>query len=585
MYSFADRTQRIASAELLSLDGYETNLRKSLSQIREHFSDKVFGSVIVISDGLFNTGGNPLIAAKTFDCPFLTIPIGDTIQRQDVVIGNVFYNEKAVTHAVNVVKAEIRAWEFPEERIRVRLMRETVPIAERIASGVESEISFEVQEDEPATIHYSLVAESLPGEITYENNREDFLIDYFENKVNILYISSGPGYDNALLVDVLRRIKNYGVTIRTQKSSSDFYEGNIDYKSFNELSAIILRGFPSTATSSELISSIAAKVREFNIPLIFLAGKETDYSKLDKFGDLIPFTVEAPAGEQSVSLQNASNQGPIPAGIYSEISSAPPVLRNVSSVVQKPETEVLMIDKISREPMLIARSSGRQKAAAFMGYGLWKWRLNSKKSYKSTLEKFVLELINMSLSKERKLKIEVIPKRKVFDYGEDAIFSAEVYDNNFNLVRNATVKAKIVSGQKVIKDGLVFSPQENKYSLNAGRLVTGDYRIIAEAEVDGAFYARDEVRFLSDTTRLEFKVTKSNFENLRLLSGNTGGRLFAEGVLVDSIDNLTKSIKEKEKMEIFRYANFNLWENKYLLITAIVLFALEWVLRKRNNLP
>jgi hypothetical protein len=583
VYTFSEGA---AAAEMnleLKSDGFETNLKNSLDNVREELPDRVFGTVTIVSDGIFNAGGNPLYTARTFDCPFLTIPVGDTAQRNDVVISNVFYNDKALTDAVNVVKVELNSYGFQQEKIKVSLMREGSLIAEGFTEGNEGEVTFELRETEPGTVRYSVFAADLPGEITFKNNKEDFLIKYLENKVNILYISAGPGYDNAAITDVLNRIKNYSVTIRTQKSGNDFYEGSIDYKLFSELSAVLLRGFPSLATSPELVSTLAAKVKEFNVPLVFMADKATDYRKIDRFGELIPFSVAGPGGEQSTSLQSTGSEGA--KGIFDQISSAPTIFRNVSSVIQKPGTEVLLIDKISREPVLITRFTPGHKAAAFLGYGLWNWRLNSRADYERILEKFIVELINVSLTKERKSRFIVTPSKKIFDYSEDVTFTAEIYDDNFNSIRDGVIKAKIISGQKVVKDGLLFSPAENKYWLNAGRLGYGDYRIAAESEVGGTFYAKDEARFLADTNRLEFKVTKSNFESLRLLSDNTGGKLLTGEAANDSIDNFLTTHRKREYAELKKFVNFNLWENKYFLLTAILLFAAEWVLRKRNNLP
>lgn len=583
VYPFSSEAQEVETSFDLQFDGFETNLTNSLANVREQFPDRVFGTVTVVSDGIFNAGGNPLYTARTFDCPFLAIPVGDTAQRNDVVISNVFYNAKALTDAVNVVTVELNSYGFPREKIKVSLMREGSLIAEGFTKGREGEVTFGLRETEPGTVRYSVLAEELPGEITFKNNKQDFLIKYLENKVNILYISAGPGYDNAAITDVLKRIKNYSVTIRTQKSGNDFYEGSIDYKSFNELSAILLRGFPSSAATPELVSTLAAKVKEFNVPLIFMADKATDYRKLDQFGELIPFSVGGPGGEQRTYLQ--STGGETAKGIFDEISSAPIVFRNISSVIQKPGTEVLLIDKTSREPMLITRFTAVHKAAAFLGYGLWKWRLNSKADYERILEKFIVELINVPLTKERKSRFTVTPSKNIFDYSEDATFAAEIYDDNFNPIRDGVIKAKIISGQKVVKDGLPFSPAENKYWLNAGRMGYGDYKIVAESEVGGIYYARDEARFLSDTNGLEFKVTKSNFESLRLLSDNTGGKLYTGEAANDSIANFLTAHRKRESAELKRFENFNLWENRYFLLTAILLFAVEWVLRKRNNLP
>src|SRR4030095_14407822 len=77
-------------------NGYETDLSEALKTIKSSFPDRQFYSVTIISDGIFNSGGNPLYEAKTFQAPFITLSIGDSIQQKDIVASNVLYNEKRV---------------------------------------------------------------------------------------------------------------------------------------------------------------------------------------------------------------------------------------------------------------------------------------------------------------------------------------------------------------------------------------------------------------------------------------------------------------------------------------------------------
>lgn len=590
-YSFsvsANPPKKIEKPDSLYSDGFETNLSSALENVRKEFPEDIFNSFTIISDGNFNSGGNPLYTAKTFQCPFITLGIGDTIQEKDIAIENILYNKKAFTGTLNKINVQIKAYGYMNESVNFSLIREGKVIAVKTinidADNWTGEITFNIEESDPGTIRYRVAADSKPKEFTYKNNYSDFLINYLQNKINILYISDGPGYDNAVMTNILKRIKNYNITIKTVKSSNDFYEGPLDFQTFGELSAVFLHGFPPHQFSTEIITSLSEKIKTFNIPLIFFSGKNTDYKKLDIFSDLIPFTIKNLSSEETVNLQGTGRQGETYENIFKEMSSSPPVFIGVS-VIQKGGSEVLLTSKTSSEPVLITRNNPNNKSAAFLGYGFWKWRLNSKQNYEPLLEKFLLEIINMSLIKDKKSKLVVIPEKDIFDYSEDLKFTAEVYDENFNPIKNTLVKAKIFSGQNIIRSDLIFSMSENKYYLNAGKLQTGDYVIKAEAELNGNFYVNDEARFLSDTLNDEYKVTRSNFENLRLLADNTQGRFFTF-TNTDSINNYLNSIRGiKEELQLSRYIHFNLWENRYVLLFVILLFSIEWIIRKRNNIP
>jgi hypothetical protein len=94
-----------------------------------------------------------------------------------------------------------------------------------------------------------------------------------------------------------------------------------------------------------------------------------------------------------------------------------------------------------------------------------------------------------------------------------------------------------------------------------------------------------KLRFL-DTVNTEYLITKSNYGNLRELSDNTGGSFFNTS---SEMNNIAEKIINIQKSENFTAQEtkhrFNLWENKYVLFIIIILFSVEWVMRKRNNIP
>ena len=591
LFSSSNSLKDLKYIDSLNPDGFETNVLSALENLRNRFPETIFKSVAIISDGVFNSGGTPIYIAKTFQCPFITIGIGDTAQQKDVVINKVSYNEKAFTEANVKINTEIKAYGLINEKLNISLVREgtivSVKTANITSNNWSSDVSFDIRESEPGTVKYRVLVENKPGEITYNNNHFDFFTKYLQNKINLLCITGGPGYDNGLLTTILKRIKNHNVTIKTAKSNNDFYEGPVDFKSFGDLSVLLLLGFPTSQFNSEIISSIAQKVKTLNIPLVFFASKNTAYSKLEQFDELVPFTVSKPSAvELAVALQATDKMNESKQSLSNEVASAPALFQNTGGIIQKAGSEVSLINRNSGDPVLITRNTAKNKSTAFLAYGFWKWRLNPKIDYERLTERILLEIINMTLMKDKKSKLVVIPDKDIFDYSEDSKFTAELYDENYNNIKNGVIKAKIVSGQNIIRNDLMFTNIDNKFHLNAGRLGTGNYKIVTEADVNGSFYASDEERFACDTLNTEFKITKSNFENLQLLSQNTNGRFFSAYEDFDTVNNYVRSLTDKkQRTQISRYVHFNLWENKYMLLLAILLFSIEWVIRKRANIP
>ena len=590
VFTFSNSVSTPGSVDSFSSTGFETDLASSLKNIKNNFPDRTFNTVTVISDGIFNTGGNPLYEAKTFQAPFITFSVGDTLQQKDVALSNVLYNDKGFTNISTKIKAIVNAYEYANTTLNVNLLRERQIISTKTintVSGVQNyEAEFDITESNPGKIKYRIETENKTGELTYKNNYNDFFITFADNKINILVVSGGPSYDNELLTGIIKRINNYNVTIKTAKSPNDFYEGGIDYKSFAELSAVFLLNYPTSQSSANIINDIASNVKTFKVPVIFFAGKNSDYQKLNVLDEVLPFNIGRPgSGESMMNIQTVASEDN-PLSKITELNSATQIFRNVSGIQPKSGSLTLATDKLSGEPIIMTRTSGNYKSTAFLAYGLWRLRLNSGTNAEKTVEKLLIETINLTLQKEKRTKFKVYPAKDLFDYTEQVKIIAEVFDENYIPTRNAKATGKILRNDGSKQADLNFTIEENKYIAYSNPLVNGDYTIEADAELNGGFYARDNSRFFVDSLNTEYLITKTNSGALRELSENTGGRYIPSenSGTISSVIGETKNTNIMESnLNITR--RFNLWENKYMLALIILLFSVEWVMRKRNNIP
>ncbi len=582
----------INEPDSIKFNGANTNLSESLNRLLTYYPERNFNSVTVISDGIFNSGGNPLYQARLFYAPLITIGVGDTAQKKDAVLSSVYYEENAFTETNNLIKAYIRTFDLKNEVLEINLVREGNVIQTKTiqVSGItqSDEVDFDVTEQKSGIVKYSIDISNIPGELNYENNRQQFLISYIDNKTNLLLISSGPGYDNSAIADILKRINNYNLTVRTIKNQNEFYEGTLDFKPFGGLSAIFLLGFPISQFSSEITSNIASKITEFKIPVIFFAQKNTDYKKLEIFGESVPFTITGGIGsEKEFNPQVVALSENGFSKIEQDINSTPQIFCNVSGIVPKAGTTTLMTDKTNGEPVFIMRKTENTNSSAFLGYGLWRWDLNQKAAHEKTLESFIVQTVNQSLLHDKKAKFKIYAEKNVFDYTENIRLNAEVFDDEYKPTRNAKVTAKILSNGNKVMDNIVLTPNNNKYSASIHPMPAGDYTIEAEADINNNYYAGDNSRFLVDSLNTEYLRTASDYESLRELADKTGGEFFRINEngsdIVNRINELSNTGLDKQLIR--KKENFNLWENKYVLLLIIFLFSAEWVIKKRNNIP
>ena len=590
IFGFSGDVTELSNTDSVSFAGFNTDLAASLRSLKERYPDGSYSTVTVISDGIFTDGGNPLYEAQKFAAPFVVFPVGDTAVKKDVVIKKVAANEKAFTGTAVKIKAYLNIFRSDPAVINIKLLREGIEIRSQQVNTLPGlnnyEADFDVTETAPGKIRYTILAEVLPDELTYKNNKSDIYITYIDNKVNILVISGGPGYDNEFTGSVLKRIGNYNITYRTQKSAGEFYEGPIDTRQFAELSTLFLLNFPTSVTSAALVSDIANNTKQFNVPVIFFAGKNTDYQKLGSFDELVPFSVSRPnSGESTLRLQPV---GGMDNGLdkIQGLGAANEIFKNISGIMPKPGSITLATDRATGEPMIINRVSGLSRSSAFLGYGLWRWKLNPGSNAEKTLEAMLIEMINMTLQKEKRTKLRVYPAKDIFDYTEKIKIFAEVYDENYLLTRNAKLTGKVTRKDGTSAGELKFTPVENKFIAELPSLPANDYYIECDAEYNGTYWAKDYNRFLSDTLNTEYLETLPNHDLLSLLASKTGGTVLN----ADSIREYSSVLKRiKEGLAIperpQKYLRFDLWGNKYYLMLVILLFSIEWILRKRNNIP
>ena len=76
-------------------NGLQTNYSNLFDDLESRFTGRNVSAIILVSDGLYNMGENPIFKSNTSKFPIFTIALGDTIQQKDLLIKDVQYNEIA----------------------------------------------------------------------------------------------------------------------------------------------------------------------------------------------------------------------------------------------------------------------------------------------------------------------------------------------------------------------------------------------------------------------------------------------------------------------------------------------------------
>ena len=105
----------------LALNAFRTNIAQALASTEERLRDDNLRAVMLVSDGRYNTGRNPLYVSERYPVPVFTAVVGDTLRRQDIRVQRVLTNEVAYVGAELPIEVGIRAEGMGGHRITVSL--------------------------------------------------------------------------------------------------------------------------------------------------------------------------------------------------------------------------------------------------------------------------------------------------------------------------------------------------------------------------------------------------------------------------------------------------------------------------------
>ena len=208
--TLGDETTDIAGA-LLAL-GHE----------RERFNIR---AVIMLSDGMYTEGENPVYRAVALGIPVFTVGVGDTAQQKDVLVSRITANDVVYAGTTAPVDVVIKSSGYGGEKAEVtlhdgtRLLDRAVVVLPAGTAEVSARLSYTPEGE--GTRHYTVRVSSLPGELTTANNRRLFGVKVLRSTMRVLILAAGPGPDLSVIRWTLAEDPNISVRALTQKVGGD----------------------------------------------------------------------------------------------------------------------------------------------------------------------------------------------------------------------------------------------------------------------------------------------------------------------------------------------------------------------------
>lgn len=605
-YEFSDEAKQINNFtfDSLNLKGSSTDISKAIRAVNGIAEATNTRAILLLSDGAFNTGNNPIFDAENFAKPIYTIGIGDTIDPKDVAITSILTNEIAYIDNLVPVTVNFHSVGYNNKEVKVALLDNGQKISEQIFNLNSERTSytaiFEYNPKIEGIRKLTATISKLEGEITERNNVHSEYVKVLKNSRAVAIFAGYPSADFAFIKRTLQDEKGVEIMEFVQKQGAEFYQTPTQQQ-LNKADVFIFCGFPINSTPQNVLSMLNTELNK-DKPLFFIAGLATDYNKLKTFADFLPFQVvnsrqQEFAVSPLINVEALANPLLRVKGTDEDINfwnKLPPIFRTETFVKVKPESEILSTMKVNnvelKEPLIMTRDFQGKKSIAVMGYGLYRWKMlgyasnavNAKADIPDLFEILIDNAFRWLSVRERSKQVNIRTTKRHYSLGEKIEFIGEIYDASYVALDGANIKIELGSVENK-RDIILNSIGNGRYYGIVEGLSKGDYNFTAVATLGSRNLGNDNGRFNIGELSIEYQNLRQNSALLRTISERTNGQYFEANELSKLVDVIKNNNNFTER-PVTHQSEFHLWNWLGFLVLAIMLFAIEWLIRKRTGL-
>lgn len=559
-----------------------TDMSPLLQKVKDQFEGRNIGAIILATDGIFNRGENPAAEILRLHVPVYSIGLGDTSVQKDLILNQVDFNDIVFSGDSFPIQASVTAHNLDGKDIIAYLKQGNQILDKKVirVKGPDAHffIPFFRTESKPGNYPFKVELESPSGESNSRNNVKSLLVHVLKSQQNILLLTSISHPDISAIKQALQNSHNkVSVHFTNEK---DF--GNID-----SYSCLILYQIPSVH-GEKLEPDLSRKLK--NLPVLRIAGLQTRASNSD--GDLgnLPFFSRMVPIQSRVDILNTNFQFFTLKDSLKDLIPGFPPLDCPFSINQFYSPEKVLVNSVkagtldqNKSPLILLDDRGDHKNAWILGEGIWKWRTYefAKTGHHNLVDDLLAKIISFLTVVEDKSRFRIMSPKTIWEENEPINLEAEVYNKNFELVNNASVRINLKSREGK-NYSFNFSPDGKKYSLKMGSLPVGNYSY--SAKVIG-IRIPDSIKsglIQIEPSLLEGSNTQADFRSLIQMAKESSGEFLLPG----QIENLKTKILNNPiiKPIIHERKGFTSWiDLPVFLGLLLVLISAEWVLRKWNG--
>jgi len=560
----------------LDFSDSQTDISGFLDEVKNVYSYRNTGAMIVASDGLYNRGSNPVYTAQGLNMPVYTIALGDTTIHRDVLIKRVNYNRVSFVGNDFPVEIVVEAKKSYGLSTRLSIKRNQEVLynhsIEITREGFMEKYIVYLKSDEPGIQRFTISLSPVAGEITLENNVQDIFIDLLEGKQKILLLANAPHPDISAIKQAVQSNVNFEIT--------DFLTEDFD-QSVTDFDLVILHGLPSVKNS---IGFLLEHLQQESIPVFFIITQQTSLHLFNeqKAGLVIQpenilYNEARPRFNQQFSIFTLSDKTIL------LFESAPPLVSPYTTIRIQASASPLLFQRIgsvnTSDPQLVFFESGDNRYGALLGEGIWRWRIKSFSSFEDhqPFDELINNTVQFLALKADKRFFRVITANS-YDETDDVEFEAQLYNEIYELVNDPEVQL-LITDQSGNEFPFVFNRTANAYLLNAGKMEPGIYGYEATSRLGDKFFS-ERGEFTVTRLNIELMNTVADHNLLFNLAASRGGEMIYPQQLTD-LGEIIRSRDDVRSITYFQKTFSEVLNNVWLLLALLVIMSAEWFIRKR----
>ena len=621
-HAFGDQTQLISdettiegeSLNKLNISEPQTSIASALEAVAQSGGTSPAG-IVLLSDGI-DTGSSQRAESVLQDLsargiPVYTIPLG-LQDPDDVSVRNIVMQEVAYSGDRVPVRVQLQSKGYEKRTAKMSVLLNGRNVSSRsvqLEGGLQfEEIDFRVDVYEKGAVQIQVVIEPFADEVSADNNRIERSIRVVNEKVNVLYIEGNARWEYRYLRAILKRDPRIDATFiasnvgpEVARNSSEHIERfpNRREEAF-KYDLIILGDVDSAFFKPEELTLLEELVRDRGASLLMLCGPMHSPSSYagTPVETMLPVRFEADAPWEEVAesvypvltpegtsslVMTLENDPEANERVWSRMAPMdhlPPLLG------PKPGATVLTVlsDSVDRDqgyPLVAWQRYGTGKCMSIATDRLWRLRFRTGDKYHWRVWSQCIQFMTLSRLMGEHKRIRLETDRSIYPEDTQTRLYAHVLDDNFDPVVQPRFDVVVTS----LDAGGVQEP----VSLRPDRSHPGLYEGYFSPATPGRYRleSNENDKAISNTT--EFQVTAFNRElaetntdldNLKRIANLTGGEClsiqeFSKLATLIDTEPLTTTIRSERA----------LWDNAWVAMLLIGLLGIEWIQRRRHDLP